>query len=68
MDQHKFIHDFAAKTTIPFNPRVFARSDAEIGNAVKKIILSCQRDAQFKILVQGFTMIDGFHDVNETLR
>ena len=38
MDQHKFIHDFAAKTTIPFNPRIFARSDAEIGNAVKKII------------------------------
>lgn len=68
MDQHKFVHDFAAKTTIPFNPRIFARSDAEIGNAVKKIILSCQRDAQFKILVKGFTMIDGFHDVNETLR
>ena len=69
MKQAEYIHDFAKKSVIPFNKKVFTRSDADIINALKKIILSCQRDTPaFKILVRDFKVISSFYEVNETLR
>lgn len=68
MNQKQFIHDFAEKTTYRFNAKLFSRSDEEIIEVLKKIILSCQRETNFKILVRNFRVVDSFFEVNETLR
>ena len=67
MNQKEFIHDFMGKSTPKFNEELFKRSDEDVIEYLKKIILSCQQDNFFTIKVKGFKVIDGYQDVNDTL-
>lgn len=68
MNQEQFIHNYIDKNTDKFNSTLFLRSDDAIIEALKKIILSCQRDSFFKIKVEKFKVVDDFFEVNDTLR
>lgn len=68
MNQEEFIHSYIDKTTDKFNKTLFLRSDDAIIEALKKIILSCQRDSFFKIKVENFRVVDDFFEVNDILR
>jgi hypothetical protein len=68
MNQAQFIHDYIEETTEKFNEKLFTRSDEEIIEEIKKIILSCQREGFFTIRVKKFEVIDDYFEVNEKLR
>lgn len=67
--QREFIKRFTEKTTIPFNGDLFVRSDDDIVEHLKKIILSCQTsNGIFAVKVKGFELIEGYTNVQETLK
>ena len=68
MNQKQFIHDYIEKTTDRFNPVLFQRSDDAIIDSLKKIILSCQRDSFFKIIVKNFKVIDNYGEIIDILK
>ena len=68
MDQKHFVHACIDKHVPKFNKKLFERSDDEIIDSLKKIILSCERDSFFTIKVKQFRVVDGYNEVNETLR
>lgn len=68
MNQLEFVHKFADKISVKFNPDLFTRSDDKIVEQLEKIILSCQMDGLYTIRVRGFDVIDDYAKVNEMLR
>lgn len=68
MKQSDFIHKFAEKHIPKFNEELFQRSDEDVIEYLKKIILSSQQDNFFTIKVKGFKVLEGYRDVNEALR
>ena len=68
MKQTEFVHGYIEKNIEKFNEKLFTRSDEEVIEALKKIILSCQRESFFTIKVKGFRVVEGYREVNETLR
>lgn len=68
MNQLEFVHKFADKISVKFNPDLFTRSDDKIVEQLEKIILSCQMDGLYTIRVRGFDVIDDYVKVNEMLR
>lgn len=68
MNQLEFVHKFADKISVKFNPDLFTRSDDKIVEQLEKIILSCQMEGLYTIRVRGFDVIDDYVKVNEMLR
>lgn len=67
MNQQQFIHDYIEETAYKFNPALFVRSDEEIIEHLKKVILSCQREGFFTIKVKNFQVIDDYKEVLDRL-
>lgn len=67
MIQSQFIHDYIEKTSDKFNAKLFTRSDEEIIDEIKKIILSCERDTFFTIKVKKFRVVEEYREVNDIL-
>ena len=57
-NQYEFIRKFNDEHRHPFNDVLFQRSDDEIIEALKKVILSCERDKYFTLKVQQFLVIE----------
>ena len=68
MDQYEFIHKYIDNHIDKFNNDLFRRSDEAIIDQVEKIIMSCQTDGIFSIQVKGFTVINDYIKIQETLR
>jgi len=68
MNQKEFLADFSKNHRIQFNPILFHRSEDDIVEELKKVIISCQRNNKyFKIEVRGFTVVEDYAQVNEVL-
>lgn len=68
MNQKEFIADFSKNNRIQFNPELFKRSEDDIIEELKKVIISCQRNNKyFKIEVKGFTVIDDYAEIQNIL-
>lgn len=68
MDQYEFIHKYIDNHIDKFNSDLFRRSDEAIIDQVEKIIMSCQTNGIFSIQVKGFTVINDYIKIQETLR
>ena len=68
MNQKELLAKVSRENRIQMNPVLFERSDDEIIEELKKVILSCQRSNKyFKIEVSGFTVVDDFAQINDIL-
>lgn len=65
--QLSVIKEYTEKYIKDFNPNLFVRSDDLIIENLKKVILSCQRDYGFTLRVEGFTVIDDYQQIKDTL-
>ena len=66
-NQAQFIRRFNDKYREPFNDALFERSDEEIIDMLKKVILSCERSKYFTLKVQKFTVIDDYSTIIKML-
>lgn len=67
MNQSKAMRLFNEKYREDFNPELFNRSEDEIIEELKKVILSCQRDRSFTLRVEKFTVVEDYEEINEIL-
>lgn len=67
-NQREFIRDFNDKHREKFNPELFERSDDQIIDELKQIILSCQRNRVFTIRVEKFTLVKDYSEIRKILR
>ena len=67
MKQAEMIHEYNRINRPKFNPLITRRSEDDIINALKDVILSVQRESTFTIRVLGFEIIDNYDDINHIL-
>ena len=68
MNQLQLLHDYNKNNKYKFNPDLFVRSDDDVIDELKKIILSCQRDNRyFTIKVVNFTVVEDYNQINQIL-
>lgn len=68
MNQKEVLAKISRDARIKMNEKLFVRSDDDIIEELKKVILSCQRDNKyFQIKVVGFTVVDDFAEINDIL-
>ena len=67
MNQSKMMRMFTDQYREDFNPVLFHRSEDDIIEELKKVILSCQRDRSFIIKVEGFRVIENYDEINSIL-
>ena len=68
MKQKEFLAKISKEDRIKFNPVLFERSDQDIIEELKKVILSCQRQNKyFTIKVTGFKVVDNYAEINDIL-
>ena len=68
MNQKEFLAKVSKEDRIQFNPVLFERSDQDIIDELKKVILSCQRhNKYFTIEVTGFRVVDDYAEINDIL-
>ena len=60
MNQNEFIRQFNDKNREPFNDKWFDRSDDEIIEELKKVILSIERNRFFTLKVKQFQVVDDY--------
>lgn len=66
-EQREFISKYNDKTREKFNDFFFNKSDDDIIEDLKKMILSCQRDRYFIIKVKSFEIIDNYATIMNIL-
>lgn len=67
ISQAHFIRQYNEKHREDFNPDLFNRDEYEIIEALKKIILSCQRDKYFTIRVDSFEVVEDYGKIADIL-
>ena len=68
MNQREFIAYFNKEHKIKMNPELFIRSDDEIIEELKKVILSCERhNKYFAIKVLGFSVVEDYAEITQIL-
>lgn len=67
-NQAAFIRKFNEQYREPFNDTLFERSDDEMIEELKKVILSCERSKYFTIKVTKFTVIDDYATMIKMLK
>lgn len=67
MNQSEMIYKYNNTHRPKFNKNLFIRHDDNIINALKDVIMSCERDSTFKIKVLGFEVIDNYDEINHIL-
>lgn len=66
--QEEFIRKYNESHREEFNPKFFERDNQEIIDAVKKIILSCERNRYFTLKVMEMNEIYDYEEIYNTLR
>lgn len=67
MKQSEMIYRYNDNSRPKFNQELFIRHDDDIVNALKDVILSCERESTFTIKVVDFEVIENYDDVNHVL-
>lgn len=67
-NQAAFIRKFNDRYREPFNDTLFERSDDEMIEELKKVILSCERNKYFTIKVMNFTVVDDYATIIKMLK
>ncbi len=67
LSQGQIIHDYDNEYREKFNEELFVRSDNDIIEELKKVILSCQRDKFFTLRVDSFTVVEDYNEINNIL-
>ena len=68
MNQLEMIHKFNQEYKIPFNEELFDRTNEEIIEEMKSIILSCRRQNRyFTIDIDSFEVIEDYEAINRAL-
>lgn len=67
MNQFEIIHQFNKEHRLKFCEDIFTRTDAETIDAIKKVILSCERNRFFTIKVESFEIIDDYETIQNML-
>ena len=67
MRQAEAIYKYNYDNRPKFNKELFIRQDDDIINALKDVILSCERQSTFTIKVRDFEVIDDYDDINHIL-
>lgn len=65
--QAEFIAEYNDKNRPKFNDKFFNKSDDDIIEDLKDVILSCERDKFYTIKVLGFEVIDDYEEVQRLL-
>lgn len=68
MTQDQFMRLFNEKHREQFNPIFFQRSNREIMDCMKKVILSCERDRYFSLSILEMREIYDYEEIINTLR
>lgn len=68
INQHQLIRKYNDSSREQFNDELFYRSDDDIINEIKKVILSCQRNRYFTIRVDKFTVIEDYDEIYKLLK
>ena len=68
MNQNEFIRQFNDKNREPFNDKWFDRSDDEIIEELKKVILSIERNRFFTLKVKQFQVVDDYPTIIRLLK
>lgn len=67
-NQREFIREFNDSNREHFNDELFERTDDQLINELKQIILSCQRNRVFTIRVEKFTLVKDYEEIRKILR
>lgn len=67
INQAKFIADYNERSRPKFNDKFFQKSDDDIIEDLKDVILSCQRDKFYTIRVEKFEVIDDYAEIQRLL-
>ena len=68
MDQRSFIYEYNNTHREKFNEEFFNKSEDDIIEYLKKVILSCQREKFFILKVKKFTVVDNYTEIQKILR
>lgn len=66
-NQAQFIQKFNEEHREKFNPKLFERSEDDIIDALKRVILSCERDKFFTIKVMSFEVVEDYKEIKDIL-
>ena len=67
-NQREFLSHFNKTCKVQMNPLLFRRSDDDIIEELKKVLISCERSNKyFSIKVEGFTVVDDYAEINRIL-
>lgn len=67
MNQSQLIYKYNTESRPSFNQELFKRSSDEIIDAIKNVILSCERESFFTIKVLDFEVIEDYDEINHML-
>lgn len=68
MNQREFIRKYNDEHREQFNEKLFVRDSDRFIEALKKVILSCERDNYFILKVQKFTVVESYEEIIRLLR
>ena len=66
--QRELLHQYNEKYRDDFNPIYFNRENDAIINALRNVVLSCQRNSNFLIQVTSFNVIEDYNEVMNRLK
>ena len=67
MNQAQFAADYSEQFGVKFNPRLFIRTEDEIIEYLKRIILACERHRMYLIKVVGFKVVEDLDDIKQEI-
>lgn len=68
INQNQFMRQFNETHREEFNPELFERNNEEIVEAIKSVVMSCQRDKYYTLKLLSFKAIYKYEEIYNTLR
>ena len=68
LNQAQFMREYNDKFRENFNPQLFERDYHEIIEAIKQVVLSCERDKYYTLKLCSFEVIEDYQKIYDTLR
>lgn len=68
LNQSQFMREFNETHREEFNPQLFERDSTEIVEAIRQVLLSCERDKYYTLKLLSFDVIYNYEEIYDTLR
>lgn len=68
LNQSQFMRQFNETHREEFNPQLFERDSTEIVEAIRQVLLSCERDKYYTLKLLSFDVIYNYEEIYDTLR